>query len=381
MPSFWLPDVPLFDPDVDTVESAIQKTIINSNKNFGIIRRLLYGQLDNVNIRSGGILLEDLLGGLLPQTPEALGTGLNLTANYMGYYDGTDWQAYLKDDGTFYFGGDTDNYLEWDGTTLWLGGHLDAVSGTFEVIGAGDFPDGAKVLIGHSDGEPLFEMYDDDETLRVRLEKDNLSFYTEYIAAVGEDPAVDSELAGMIKGLFWSESNIPEVRIEAPEYCNVIAIDDLYSAKYARSVFRCTSDDVHAMIAAVNLPDTGDSGIDFRHSYIKLDTDINFYCEYGDLLSPQRLVLNSEVFEDHLEITRYDDTEEETYTMTVTPEVSTQAVTFEIKEDAVRYIFYIDGEPVFEIDKTGGGALGDKPCIRMYADLEVEGDIYEGSWA
>ena len=45
-------------------------------------------------------------------------TGLNLTDNYIGYYDGTDFKTYIQSNGNFHFGGDSDNFIDFNGTQL-----------------------------------------------------------------------------------------------------------------------------------------------------------------------------------------------------------------------------------------------------------------------
>ncbi len=388
MPSFYLPKVPLYDPMVDTPESAIQRLSIITNRNFDVMKRLLYGQLDGVNVRSGGILLEQLMGGLLPQTPDALGEGLNLTSEYMGFYDGEDWRVFIRDDGIFYLSGNEDNYLLWDGDVLFVGGHLDAVTGTFEVIGAGDFPDGSKVLLGHIEGEPLFEMYDGDETLRLRIEKDRISFYTEFVEGEGEEEDIDSVYAGMIQGLYWTvEDKIyPEVRLETPTYLNILAVDEDFFAKFCR--LSCMVNDIETTtrLEAANIWESGgDTSLPVAFSSVQLDQDWIGYCEFGDIylmskegdvLVPHRMVLYGETTEDHLQINLYDEEEDENFVFKLTHTPSTKAATFIIEEDCDTYNFYIGVNLIFQIDNTGGGAGGNEPCIRMWSDLDIAGDLY-----
>jgi len=393
MPSFHLPKIPLYDPMVDTVDSAIQRLSLLTNKNFDIVRRLMYGQLDSVNIRSGGILLSDLTGGLLPQNPESLGPGLNLTADYMGYFDGEEWQAFIDGEGRFFFGGDDENYLQWDGETMFVRGYLDAVIGTFEVIGAGSFPDGSKILLGKVDDEPLIEMYDADDTLRVRLEKDRLAFYTEFIPEEGEDPEMDSVYAGMVKGLYWRpepDQIIPEVRIETPQYSHLITTNPSYLGKYGRIATIASDYEVFVRMVASNRWDTeGDVNLPNLFSLLQLDEDATLESLYGDInltcggsvFVPQALVLNSENADDHLIISRYYEDEEETFTMKVTHEVLNKAAVFVLEDDAEKFNFYIGTTPLMQIDSKGGGADESKPCVRMWSDLEVEGDIFYGGWA
>ena len=48
-------------------------------------------------------------------TPSA---GLNLTSTYMGYYDGSAFQTFIKNDGKFFFDGESGATIGWDGTDL-----------------------------------------------------------------------------------------------------------------------------------------------------------------------------------------------------------------------------------------------------------------------
>ena len=45
--------------------------------------------------------------------------------NNLGYYDSSNWKAYLNSSGEFYLGSNTDsNYLEWNGTNLSIAGSI-----------------------------------------------------------------------------------------------------------------------------------------------------------------------------------------------------------------------------------------------------------------
>ena len=59
----------------------------------------------------------------------SIGSGLYLSADYMGYFDGGEWTSYIKNDGTFYFGSDTDSgnspkHVCWDGINFCIRGEL-----------------------------------------------------------------------------------------------------------------------------------------------------------------------------------------------------------------------------------------------------------------
>ena len=57
-------------------------------------------------------------------------TGLNLTSEYLGYHDGTDFQTYMDNSGNFYLGG-TGGKLTWNGSVLDIEGKVKATSGEF----------------------------------------------------------------------------------------------------------------------------------------------------------------------------------------------------------------------------------------------------------
>jgi len=79
--------------------------------------------LPNAGMNDDGILTSAAVPGTNAPTS---GAGLYLGADYMGYYSGAAWNAYIKNDGTFKFLGDGSNYLEWNGATLTVRGTLNA---------------------------------------------------------------------------------------------------------------------------------------------------------------------------------------------------------------------------------------------------------------
>lgn len=70
--------------------------------------------------------------------------GLYLTSSYLGFYNGADWNdsVYIKNDGTFKFRGDADNYIEWDGSDLTVVGDI-VVKNPSEVRGFLNVANGA----------------------------------------------------------------------------------------------------------------------------------------------------------------------------------------------------------------------------------------------
>jgi hypothetical protein len=61
--------------------------------------------------------------------PSVVGdAGLYANGTYLGYHDGTSWKAYIQNNGNFYFGGNSSNYIKWNGSTLNIKGTLDVSS-------------------------------------------------------------------------------------------------------------------------------------------------------------------------------------------------------------------------------------------------------------
>ncbi|KAF0147590.1 MAG: hypothetical protein FD143_3040 [Ignavibacteria bacterium] len=56
------------------------------------------------------------------------GSGLLLNQNYMGHYSGGSFQTYIRDNGYFYFKGDVNNYISWQGDTLKIKGKITALN-------------------------------------------------------------------------------------------------------------------------------------------------------------------------------------------------------------------------------------------------------------
>ena len=57
-------------------------------------------------------------------------TGLNLTSEFLGYHDGTNFTTYMDNQGQFFLGG-TGGKLTWDGSVLDIEGNVKATSGEF----------------------------------------------------------------------------------------------------------------------------------------------------------------------------------------------------------------------------------------------------------
>ena len=73
-------------------------------------------------LNDDGTVAKVVSGVNLPTT--GMIAGLNITQDYMGYYDdlGMSWDSYMASNGHFYFGGNADNYISWEGTELTIGG-------------------------------------------------------------------------------------------------------------------------------------------------------------------------------------------------------------------------------------------------------------------
>ena len=82
-----------------------------------------------------------IAGPMLP-TYAPSQAGLYLTGPYMGFFDGNAWATYIGSDGKFYFKGNGNNFIQWDGSTLAVRGSFvadDIRTGVFngDLISAG----------------------------------------------------------------------------------------------------------------------------------------------------------------------------------------------------------------------------------------------------
>lgn len=95
--------------------------LVTDNEETGAARG--YTGLDD-----SGNLKTKVLPGSAVGIPGA--QGLYLGTDYLGYYDGSDWKVYIQgsgaDAGDFYFKGNANNYITWDGTTFNIRGSLNA---------------------------------------------------------------------------------------------------------------------------------------------------------------------------------------------------------------------------------------------------------------
>ena len=74
------------------------------------------------------------------------GSGLYLGADYLGYYDGTEWKVYIDSSGKFTFKGDSNNYISWDGTLLSVKGDITVTGGS----GITNFSDAGAVVTANN---------------------------------------------------------------------------------------------------------------------------------------------------------------------------------------------------------------------------------------
>lgn len=70
-------------------------------------------------------------------TSPAASSGLYLTNNYLGYWNGSNWRSYIQSNGNAYFGNGSTQYMQWDGTTLTISGAINVVGGFTGVNYAG----------------------------------------------------------------------------------------------------------------------------------------------------------------------------------------------------------------------------------------------------
>lgn len=55
--------------------------------------------------------------------------GLYMNQSRMGFWDGTEWKAWIGNSGNFSFDGDLDNFIRWNGTELIIQGDLRLTGG------------------------------------------------------------------------------------------------------------------------------------------------------------------------------------------------------------------------------------------------------------
>jgi hypothetical protein len=76
-----------------------------------------------------------IITSVLPGADPSVQSGLNLTQTYLGYYNGAEWMSYMSIDGHFYLGG-VDGAIQWNGSTLLIGGDSQLIFGTRIIPGA-----------------------------------------------------------------------------------------------------------------------------------------------------------------------------------------------------------------------------------------------------
>tara|TARA_R110001606_G_scaffold384692_1_gene547745 strand:- start:1915 stop:9147 length:7233 start_codon:yes stop_codon:yes gene_type:complete len=80
---------------------------------------------DGINANTGSLINPSTysFGSVLELASASAQTGLNLTSQFLGYYDGTKFASFMGSDGGFYLGG-TSGALQWDGSTLAISGEV-----------------------------------------------------------------------------------------------------------------------------------------------------------------------------------------------------------------------------------------------------------------
>jgi len=122
------------------------------------------------------------------------GSGLFLGADYLGYYDGSEWKAFIDNNGNFTFKGDSNNYISWNGTNLNIRGGLLLQSS----YSSSPSQSGARVDILPSD--------DTNMGLRV-VDSSGNNVFQAYVAGTG-DPGEGDVIIGdySSSGLKWDNS-------------------------------------------------------------------------------------------------------------------------------------------------------------------------------
>jgi len=85
----------------------------------------------------------------LPATPS--GAGLYATPEYLGFYNGSSFRSFIRNDGCFFFEGDGNNYILWNGSNMTVEGNIIITggSGIANLSDSGDLS--LKDVIGAND--------------------------------------------------------------------------------------------------------------------------------------------------------------------------------------------------------------------------------------
>jgi hypothetical protein len=92
---------------------------------------MLSDYVDNDSTESLENPSEYSFGSVFTLSSASAVTGLNLTADYLGYYDGSTFNSYMDNSGNFYLGGNS-GALQWDGSNL-------VISGSISITNTEDF--------------------------------------------------------------------------------------------------------------------------------------------------------------------------------------------------------------------------------------------------
>jgi len=159
--------------DSDVVDGSTYKRT-TANEKTGAGRA--YNALDNNNALTTKVLPGSNIG-----TPS--GSGLFLGADYLGYYSGSEWKAFIDSAGKFTFKGDSDNYISWDGSNFIVKGNIYNTGGEInaEYITTGELTSitvktaesGARVQL---DSTNYLQCIDSNGYTRVKLDTTALRF-------------------------------------------------------------------------------------------------------------------------------------------------------------------------------------------------------------
>lgn len=102
------------------------------NRETGTLGHILIDNIYGVPYEDGATV-GATWGGNLGSIPQRFGetpssAGLYVTSTHLGYFDGVAWDVYIRENGLFYFGGDPNNFIEWDGANLNISGSLSITS-------------------------------------------------------------------------------------------------------------------------------------------------------------------------------------------------------------------------------------------------------------
>ncbi len=132
----------------------------------------------------------DFWGAVYPNgisAPTGAGAGLYMAADYMGYYSGSAWNAFIKSSGQFLFQKDASNYIRWNGTTF----QIQAAAGGLVMD-----ENGFDVVMDSGFTTPIEIKWDDGATVHTILQFKHITVSSTDVAQLLNPTGIISIVAG-----------------------------------------------------------------------------------------------------------------------------------------------------------------------------------------